>query len=117
MKTYKQVFNNAQRIGSAFLNLNLAPVQMQNKCEYRFFGTISEKREEVIELEIASCVYGLTMVPLDLDVLDIILYKTEMTTVFCSKTGLNLLISAIKRLRVGGCSILNLVCFDQPSSE
>ncbi|CAD8136283.1 unnamed protein product [Paramecium octaurelia] len=112
-KTYLEVRNVAEQLGSGIKNLNLIPNPvMYEGQELRMIGIFSKNREEWLLLDIANTLYGNTMIPLydtlGLESIPYILEQTQLSTLFISSTSVETL------LKVKECHALKfVVTFDE----
>jgi len=96
-KTYKTIYDNARKIGSAVLNLGLAPVtQAEGYPACRFVAIFAKNSEAWVTTDAACSLYGVTSIPifhsLGLDSLPYIFQQTEVETMFTTGNHLDQLI-------------------------
>ncbi len=117
-KTYEECYNLAAALGSGIVRRHLAP-ELNEWKDYsmKFVGIFSKNREEYLILDMACCLYGIVTIPIyetfGLQAVEYIFSQTNMTTVFCSKSGFESMIKIGKK--VG--SVANLVCLDSQTPE
>lgn len=91
--TYKQVFEEAQRLGSGVINKQLfyhADREFRN-YKINFTGVMCKNKIEWLLLDIANILYSMTMVPiaetLDVVALEAIVHMTGIKSLFVSETA------------------------------
>ena len=58
-KSYKEIYSNAEALGSSIIRLNLAPKQKEHlDYELGFVAIQSKNREEYLTIELACGLYG-----------------------------------------------------------
>jgi Long-chain acyl-CoA synthetases (AMP-forming) len=101
-KTYGEVHAICNKIGSALLNLNLAPPIKGEEYQdyYRFIAIYAKNREQWVEVDMAGGLYGFTVVPLydtlGPEAMDHIFKQTELTTVFTSAENIEKLLKGVE---------------------
>lgn len=117
-KTYKEVKEIAQQIGSAIVNLHLAPPVKEGDMENRFIGIYAKNSEQWIELDIACTMYNMVSVPiyatLGPEIVKFILEQTKLQTIFCSEDHVKELIDGASE---HGYHLKNVVSFGESTSE
>ncbi|CAD8132100.1 unnamed protein product [Paramecium pentaurelia] len=116
-KTYIEVRDVAEQLGSGIKNLNLIPNPVVYEGqELRMIGIFSKNREEWLLLDIANTLYGNTMIPLydtlGLESIPYILEHTQMSTLFISNSIVDTLLK-VKEYH----ALKNVVTFDELSQE
>ncbi|CAD8054344.1 unnamed protein product [Paramecium sonneborni] len=116
-KTYIEVRDIAELLGSGIKNMNLIPNPVQyDGQELRMIGIFSKNREEWLLLDIANTLYGNTMIPLydtlGLETIPFILEHTQMSTLFVSNSSVDTLLK-VKEYH----ALKNIVTFDELSQE
>ena len=111
-KSYQEVFEIAQRLGSSLLNQGFVPeISEFENYKLRFVGIFSKNREEYLECEIACMLYGLTSVAfydtLGLESLEFILKQTNLITMMVSRETMEVLMN----LKYLG-KLQYVICFD-----
>jgi len=111
-KTYQEIFEIAQKLGSGLINSTMVPETAEfESYKMRFVGVFSKNREEYLECEIACMLYGLTSVAfydtLGLESLEFILKQTNLISMFCSRETMEVLLG----LKEFG-QLSFLICFD-----
>jgi len=116
-KTYEEVSKISFSVGAALASLNFAP---EVPGEYlnttiRCVGVYSKNREEVIELEIGTCIYGILLIalydPIDDEVGNYICCQTGFKTLFTSKENLEKILEARREGKY--TTLETIVCFDK----
>ena len=110
-KDYKTVAEISRKAGSAILNMNLAPlVTSKGDPDTKPIVIYARNSEEWVFLDLASCYYGLSVVPifdtLGLDSLQFIFGQTCATTIFIGRENLDAL---VKYINDGELSIITTV--------
>ena len=116
MKTfkYREVFHLAENVGSYIISnqMDFPGVQFDMKL----IGIYAKNRYEWMLVDIACCLYGLTLVPLydtlGIENLSYCLNNSGMTTLFCSAETLPVLL----KLKDHG-NLKNVICFDRLPKE
>ena len=96
-KTYEQVHEICNQIGSAITRLNLAPTIKEYKdFELNFIAVYSKNREEYTILDLVCSLYGFILIPmyetLSENSLSYIFQQTGVSTAFCTSFQIDSLI-------------------------
>ena len=114
-KTYAEVLEICNQVGSGILNLDLAPTINEYKdMSLNFVAVYAKNREEYLELDLACCLYGVTLIPiydtLGPEAVQFTFTQTNLTTVFCAN---NLVDTLLKEIKAGRTSkIAHLISFE-----
>jgi len=119
-KTYGTVYNNARKIGSALLNLDLAPiVQEKGYQPCRLVAIYARNCEEWVTTDMACCLYGLTSIPifdtLGQDSLPFIFEQTQVQTIFTSANHVDKLIQDAANKKTS--KLRTIICIENFTSD
>ncbi|KRX04925.1 hypothetical protein PPERSA_06559 [Pseudocohnilembus persalinus] len=117
-KTYQEVLDLSERIGSGIINLNLAPERTEwNNMNLRMVGIYSKNREEWMVLDYANALYRATMVPLydtlGPDTIGYVIGHANIEVLFIEKKAIKNLWNKKTELH----NLKYLVCLDQDIDE
>jgi long-chain acyl-CoA synthetase len=119
-KTYQEVFEIVKELGSGINELGLAPkIKEFEDMELRFVACCSKNREEYLILDLATSIFGMTLVPiydtLGPESVNFVFTQTNLTTVFCSGAFVDNFIKDQKAGKNGRLS--TIVVFDPIKEE
>jgi len=107
------------QIGSALINLNLVPSTEGEKPgeSFRFLAIYAKNRAEWLMVDIASILYGITVLPLydtlGQEAMQHVFEQTCVPTAFCSRENLDKLLKGVSEGQY--ISLQNIICFDKVS--
>lgn len=102
-KTYREVSIISKNVGAGILEHNLAPSvsNEQDKIVYKPVGIYSKNREEWLQVDYASVLYGFCLIPLydtlGPDVVEYIHNQSKFSTIFCATNYLDKLLAQKKK--------------------
>jgi long-chain acyl-CoA synthetase len=119
-RTYNQVFELVKQLGSGINELDLAPkIKEFEDMELRFIACCAKNREEILMLDFACSIFGMTLVPiydtLGPESVNFVFTQTNLTTVFCSSAFVDNLVKDQKEGKNGRLS--TIVVFDAIKEE
>ena len=115
-KSYKTVYETAKKAGSAILNLDLAPVVKgeEGLSDYRMIAIYAKNRIEWLTLDIAACLYGVTVIPifdaLAGEALSHIFNQTGCTNIFTAEANIDRFIKDAIEGKMG--HLKNIICLN-----
>lgn len=120
-KTYEQAALIAKNVGSGVVEHDLAPLVTndEDKVEFRPVGIYAKNREEWLQTDYASVLYGFCLIPLydtlGPDVVEYIHNQSKFSTIFCATNYLDKLLAQKKKSQLK--DLRAIVVFDDITEE
>ena len=114
--SYKSIYNTSKKAGSAILNLDLAPIVTGENGlpDYRMIAIYAKNRMEWTILDIAACLYGITVIPifdaLAGEALSHIFNQTGCTNIFTAEANVDRFLKDAVEGKLGKLS--NIICLN-----
>ena len=115
-KPYYEVKAICDKVGSAIMNKDLAPMEHDDLSgeDFRFVGIFAKNREEWVEVDIACVFQGITTIPiydtLGREAMKFVFEQTNLQTVFCSGENIKKLLDGKKSGELP--SLKSIISFD-----